>query len=176
MRDDLLVTKFLKSGSEEAFTHLYEKHIADLDRTAMLLCNHNKDLARDCLQETWIVVVRKLPGFKWNSTLKTWMTAILINIVRRQSVKEQRHTYRELQPEDEISAASNVEWMDLSEAVSKLPLGYREVLILHDVEGYTHKEIAGMLEIAEGTSKSQLFNARRLVRKFLNEKTNFTHE
>ena len=62
---------------------------------------------------------------------------------------------------------TSIDMIDLEKALSKLPTGYREILLLHDLEGYKHHEIAELLGIKDGTSKSQLFNARRMMRKFL---------
>jgi RNA polymerase sigma-70 factor (ECF subfamily) len=97
--------------------------------------------------------------------LKTWLTGILINRVRELKREHNRHNEEELP--DEWPAAINArpgDRIDLEQAVARLPDGYRYVLVLHDVEGYTHEEISALLEISVGTSKSQLYHARRAVR------------
>ena len=136
---------------------------------ALRLSGNNNDTAEELIQETWVRAIHKLSSFQWKSSLLTWLTGILINLNRERF----RSQIRERLTEDlthEIEAYNDeIDVMDLEAAIASLPQGCREILILHDVEGYKHREIAELLGIEEGTSKSQLFYARRAIRKYLNK-------
>ncbi len=101
----------------------------------------------------------------WKSSLRTWLSGVLINCAREQS--RQQNNRREEELVDDFPATIDQRLGDritLEEVILRLPDGYRHVLTLHDVEGYTHEEISGLLDISVGTSKSQLHNARRAIR------------
>jgi len=140
--------------------------------------------AEDVVQEAWTRAVQRLPGFEWRSSLSTWLQSIVINCARErwrvatwESLDdpgrldtEERRTVRtpHRAPRTGHRAQGTGhgvgETIDLERAIAALPEGYRAVLVLHDVEGYTHLEIAALCGISEGTSKSQLFHARRALR------------
>lgn len=133
---------------------------------ALRLCDSGTD-ANDAIQDTWIRACAVLSRFEWKSSLKTWLTGILINCIREQSRKN-RH--REEQLPDDLPENIDVtpgEQLNLEQAIARLPVGYRQVLLLHDLEGYTHDEIGALLDISAGTSKSQLHYARRAIRTLL---------
>jgi RNA polymerase sigma-70 factor (ECF subfamily) len=125
--------------------------------------------SEDVVQETWIRAADRLSGFRWESQFATWLTGISVNLCRDRLRRDARR--QELQPLDgvelHVRAGRHEDRIDLERAIALLPAGYREVLILHDVEGFTHGEIGERLGIAEGTSKSQLFFARRAMRSLL---------
>jgi len=129
-----------------------------------LMAGHTAD-AEDVVQETWQRAATRLRGFEWNAALATWLTSILINCTRER--RRARPLVR-ADPAHLSLAPAPIRQpdpvIDLERAIAALPAGYRDVLILHDVEGYTHDEIAALLGIATGTSKSQLFHARRAMR------------
>lgn len=139
---------------------------------AYRLTGRNDRAADELIQDTWIRAIKKLESFKHKSTLTTWLIGILININRENfKAKIREKVYEDLSVEDPALTTENrIDLMDLESAIESLPNGYRQILILHDVEGFRHKDISEMLEISEGTSKSQLFQARRAIRKYLNEK------
>lgn len=170
--DKELADQFVKSRSEEAFRALYRLKTPGLYRLALHLCRHDQYLAEEAIQEMWIIGIRKLKDFQWRSTLQTWLTAILINVVRSQQRKHpQQDDYeKSIQGKENVEIPAVFTAYDLREAISRLSDGYQQVIILHDIEGYTHKEIGEMLNINEGTSKSQLFQARKAVRTYLSEK------
>ena len=170
MDDRKLVDDFLRGGSEKAFIALYRAKTPHLYRMALRL-SQDEDQAGELLQEMWITAIRRLGSFEWRSTLKTWLTGILINIHRSKTRKTMETINDEQLEQTEFyeTAQSLATVADLEAAISSLPPGYREILILHDVEGYKHRDIAEMLGIGEGTSKSQLFYARKRIRQFLNE-------
>lgn len=167
--DRQLVSDFLDSRSERAFRQLYREKTPPLYRMALRLTAFNDFEAEELVQKMWIIAIRKLETFNWQSTLKTWLTGILVNLNRddikkaqsKKKAQEQMFVTRE-------SESTIIAGFDLENALSKIPIGYRKVIILHDIEGYQHKEIAALLNINEGTSKSQLFQARRAMRQHLN--------
>lgn len=165
--DKALVLKFLKSKNEKYFTLLYKKYADTTYRLALFLTGHDPLLTDDLVQETWIVIVEQLSTFRWKSSLKTWISGILINKFR-QNLRKNR-PYSELAPEMRVTSPYDSEIMDLQQAILSLPMGYREVIVMHDLEGFKHREIAEILNIKEGTSKSQLFMARQQMRKFLTD-------
>ena len=167
MEDRQLVTRFLQTRSESAFRQLYKSKTPHLYRMALRLTG-DTDLSEELIQQTWVTAIRKLAGFEWRSELRTWLTGILINLYRNLRREDEKEVELETVPEPSIPA-SGFTVIDLEAAIRHLPPGYRQIIILHDVEGYTHKEVAGLLDISEGTSKSQLFHARKAIREFLND-------
>jgi RNA polymerase sigma-70 factor (ECF subfamily) len=123
-------------------------------------------LAEDVLQETWVRAVAGLPRFRRDSTLRTWLTGIALRCCHEARRAEPASVADEAAPAPAQAPADDSR-LDLEQAVGELAPGRREVLLLHDVEGFTHAEIAALLEIDEGTSKSQLSRARRQVRERL---------
>src|SRR5207237_4547707 len=121
--------------------------------------------AEDVVQDTWIQATRALARFRWEASFGSWLTGIGLNRAREVLRVRGRHATVELD-DDVLSGKSphSHERIDLERAIELLPDGYRTVLVLHDIEGFTHEEIATRLEIATGTSKSQLAHARRAMR------------
>ncbi|UII32036.1 RNA polymerase sigma factor [Fulvivirga ulvae] len=168
-----LADQFLKNRSEEAFRELYRQKTPGLFRLALHLCRQDQYLAEEAIQEMWIIGVKKLKDFQWRSSLQTWLTGILINVVRayqKRHMKQQGDLEESLKAKESVVLPTIFTSYDLREAIGRLPDGYQQVIILHDIEGYTHKEIGQMLDVNEGTSKSQLFYARKAVRTYLSEK------
>jgi RNA polymerase sigma-70 factor (ECF subfamily) len=169
--DRSLVAEFLRSRSESAFRDLYAAHTPRLYLSLLRLAGGRESEAQDLLQETWIRAVKGLAAFRWESAVSTWLFGIGLN-AWREAARERRREAVPLETLPEGVAASpeagaEAGGLDLELAVRRLPDGYREVLVLHDIEGYTHEEIANLLGIAPGTSKSQLSRARENVRRRL---------
>lgn len=120
--------------------------------------------AEDAVQETWTRAVRALPGFRWECSLRTWLSGITVNCCR-ELVRRRGPLATDAAPEPVTPSPTGVR--ELESMLAALPDGYREVLVLHDVEGYTHEEIGRLLEIHPGTSKSQLSRARRTLRAWI---------
>jgi len=162
-----LVSAFLGSRDEGAFRALYRAHTPALHRIARRLQRGDTRAADDVIQTTWIRAIGRLEEFRWRSSLRTWLIGILINC-SRESLRERSGPAASR--EDGTGARAPLEHetrperIDLERAIAALPDGYRDVLILHDIEGHGHREIAGLLGISEGTSKSQLSHARAAVR------------
>lgn len=167
--DRELVQAVLKDGDERAFRELYRRHTPRLYLLVLRLLGHSEMDAEDAVQETWVRAVKELATFRWEAAIGTWLGAIGCNVARDQLRKRKRQEDRELTP-GFIATVSlqSPENVDLEQAISRLPEGYRTVLVMHDIEGFTHEEIGTALGIAPGTSKSQLFGARRSLRAMLN--------
>jgi RNA polymerase sigma-70 factor, ECF subfamily len=171
--DSNLIQAFLKDRSEPNFIPLYQRFALDLFRMAMHLTKYSRQSAEDIVQETWIVAIQKMDGFNHQSSLKTWLIGILINKWREKNrieIRNENNTTLEVNTSEQqlqYTMDSQIQILDLKASINQLPEGYRQILILHDVEGYKHHEIAQTLGISEGTSKSQLFQARKAMRKRL---------
>ena len=167
IEDKILVKSFLLTRSEMVFRQLYRKHTLAVYRLALQLTNKNMQSTEDIIQEAWVRAIEKLPQFEWNSSFKTWLSGIVINCCR-----EHMRTKNFCLPGEYVEPESKTIFyhprIDLQNALAMLPVGYREVLLLHDLEGYKHAEISLVLGISEGTSKSQLYHARRAIKKLLN--------
>jgi RNA polymerase sigma-70 factor (ECF subfamily) len=173
-KDRELVARFLRRQDEMSFLELYRRHAPSLNQMIVRLLRGFEDDVEDVIQITWIRAIERLSEFRWESTLRTWLTGIAINCSREHIRRSSRiRTLRfndALNPEPSRKIERPIDRIDLEHAIAKLPDGYREVLILHDIEGFTPSEIAAFLNIEEGTSKSQLSRARGVVRSILTEK------
>lgn len=167
-----LVTRFLESRSEEAFRDLYAAHSGYLYCLALRLTGGRASDSEEIVQEAWIRTIRRIERFQWKSALRTWMAGIVINCWRELNKRQQRIRRKlngssELLEEPRTRPHGVDERLDLERCLAALPAGLREVLILFDVQGFTHNEIAEWLDIAPGTSKSRLFEARKEMRRQL---------
>ncbi len=132
----------------------------------------NEDDAKDMLQECLIKVFQKGKEFRFEGSLEGWIRRISVNTCL-DHIKKRRLTFSEditnLEiPEDKTWGASSLEYNDLLKLLYQLPVGYRLVFNLYAMEGFTHAEIAEMLQISENTSKSQLFKARQWLKSKIN--------
>jgi len=169
LTDRWLVGKFLAQRDERSFHQLYRRHTPALYQSTLRLVGWNVHDAEDVVQEAWIKAVEKLEAFRWESSLRTWLSGIAINCCR-ELYRRRSGQHETVLPEEMEQTASRIgelERIDIERAIASLPDGYRQVLVLHDIEGYTHEEIGSMLDIEIGTSKSQLSRARTAMRKTL---------
>ena len=163
-----------QAGDVNAFAELYARHSSRIFSLAARMAG-SPETGEDLLQEIFLQAYRKVGGFKGDAAIGTWLYRLALNhcldFVQSRQARMAKAT-------DAIDAdgyspglaaprETPAERIDLERAVQKLPPGCREVFVLHDVEGYEHKEIATMLGIAEGTSKSQVFKARMKLRALL---------
>jgi RNA polymerase sigma-70 factor (ECF subfamily) len=129
------------------------------------------DLAQDYAQEAWIRAIRALPTFRGDARFSTWLHRIAVNAALQALRKAETRTKREAPAPAEVPVApvhtDTLLRKRLEQALDSLPEGMRQVLILHDVEGFTHEEIGDALGVTSGTSKSQLFKARAKMRALL---------
>jgi len=156
-------------GAERA---LYDAHV---DRVFRLVYRMAGDLdrAQDWVQETFIRAFDRLAGFRGESALSTWLCSIAISVSLNGLRQVRRARDREVGLDDAgplghqpIQANPDLRTR-LGQAIEALPDGYRAVFVMHDVEGYTHDEIARALGVQTGTSKAQLFRARARLREAL---------
>jgi len=154
------------TGGEDAFRTLYRAHTPALYALALRLTGCDQNEAEDLVQETWVRASRNMSAFRGESALRTWLCGVLVN-VRRERV---RSAWRMVDAPDfePVSPPRDDRAFDLERAIAALPDGARDIFVLHEVYGYAHREIAEMLGVVEGTSKSQLARARELLRKSLN--------
>ncbi|MEE8061335.1 MAG: RNA polymerase sigma factor [Gemmatimonadales bacterium] len=130
------------------------------------------ELADEVTQDVFVRAWQKLHTFRGEAAFGTWLHRLAINVIlaRRGSLGKQRQRFTDSETPLEMMATRAVEpgvGLDLENALARLPDGARQVFVLHDVEGYRHEEIANMLGLAEGTSKSQLHRARMALRQHL---------
>ncbi len=147
---------------------LYDRYKKAMYTLAYRITN-DFELADEALQDAFLNVFRNLSKFRRESTLGAWIKTIVV----RTSIKTLKKKVSFESFEDYKSEGDMIDWSDhlamdyLEKAIKSLPEGYRAVFVLIEVEGYAHKEVAKMLEISEGTSKSQLFHAKRKLRDLL---------
>ena len=160
------------NGDEAALRALWTRHAPHIDMVVRRLVGTDLDLAADIAQEVWIQIFRALPSYRGDAQFGTWAHRIAVN----RTLNALRKTRRLASIETEVDEASAVSEPDtdrsfvaqsIDEAAAKLSPGARTVFLMHDVEGYTHEEIAAELGITPGGSKSQLFKARTKLRKLL---------
>ena len=164
--DKRLIDKCLKND-RMAQKDLFEKYYTAMFNIAFRIVRE-EDLAYDVVQETFIIVFNNLHRFQFRSTLGVWIRKILV----REAVRKVKwKTGNEQELKEEIK--DPVVWPDdftgeyLHKAIMALPDGYRLVFTLVEIEGYSHKEVAQMMNISEGTSKSQLYYAKKNLQKKL---------
>ena len=157
-------------GDPSAFERLYRTHVARIHSLTrrMLSAQEADEVTQDIFVRTW----QKLGQFRGESAFSTWLHRLAVNVVieRRRSFAIQRGRMSD-DPDalDMLTVAPGRADLkvDFESAIDQLPPGAREIFVLHDVEGYKHREIAVLLGIATGTSKRQLHRARMLMRKHL---------
>jgi RNA polymerase sigma-70 factor (ECF subfamily) len=132
---------------------------------------NNEEDAADALQEAFMEVFRSLKNYRGASSLGAWIKTIVI----RTGLAKQKTVYlfepmtECIQDNQTITWDENLTGEYLEKAIRKLPAGYRNVFLLFEVEGYTHREVAQLVGIAEGTAKSQLFQAKKMLQRLLKE-------
>ena len=170
--DRELVDAVLSRGDEAAFRELYRRHTPRLLALVARLLARGDDEAEDVVQEVWIHAFESLGRFEWNSSFATWLTGVGLNRVRDRIRKygRSRESALEVVPEVAVARALHEERVDLERMIARLPDEQRMVLVLHDVEGMKHREIAEHLDIPEGTSKTLLFNAHHRLRAMISGK------
>ena len=165
--DDDLLDAFARDRSERAFLALYDRHAPAMYALACRLMG-TRDDAADALQEAWLRIIPRLAQFRRESSLRTWLCGFIVNCCRERFRGPLFEAVTETATASVSSvAAYHLRDLDLERALAALSPGYRAVVVLHDIEGYTHREIAEALGIDEGTSKSQLSRGRGALRRML---------
>src|SRR6266568_1015209 len=169
-----------KQGDAEAFEFLYNLH----KRRVYSLClrmTGNTAAAEDLTQEAFLQLFRKIGTFSGESAFSTWLHRMSVNVVLMQLRKKslpvvpidetmegvEEGTVRKEPGAPDERLAGSIDRLHLQRAVDELPPGYRRIFVLHDVEGYEHNEIAGLVGCSIGNSKSQLHKARLKLRELL---------
>lgn len=163
-----------QAGDVVAFETLYRQHAARIYSLACRMAGSPED-GEDLLQEIFLQVYRKLGSFKGDAAIGTWLYRLALNhcldYVRSRHARMNKLT-ETLDAESSFEPTARrdtpIARLDLERALERLPDGCREAFVLHDVEGFDHKEVGKLLGIAEGTSKSQVFKARMKLRTLLN--------
>lgn len=172
MENDQLIVQRAISGDQAAMRALWARHAPHIDVVVRRLVGQDPDLAADIAQDVWIQIFRALPSFRGDSQFSTWAHRIAVNRTLNALRRSKRLAALETDVEDdsasvEPEAERALLAATIEEAAAKLSPGARTVFLLHDVEGYTHEEIAKELGITAGGSKSQLFKARAKLRVML---------
>ncbi len=159
------------NGDESALRAIWTQHAPRIDALVRRLVG-DPDQAADVAQEVWIQIFRALPGYRGDSQFSTWAHRIAVNRTLNALRSLRRVSKAEVDIEEDTSMVEHdgdrsMLAQTIDEAVQKLSPGARHVFVLHDVEGYTHEEIAIELGITSGGSKSQLFKARAKLRRLL---------
>lgn len=177
--DRRLVDRYLRTRDERTFRTLYRRHTPQLFAMALRLLNGSAEDAEDVIQEVWITASQRLVVFRWESTLATWLSGIALNCARnryRRNVTAQSEVADVAAIPAPAPIGGSIDAIDMENALGRLPDGYREVLLLHDGMGFRHKDVAGVLDITVGTSKSQLSRARGAMRRLLTGTGERSHE
>jgi RNA polymerase sigma-70 factor (ECF subfamily) len=176
--NDLTKKAPLTDEEQKVFQELYQTH----HRRVYSICHRmtrDTSEAEDLTQEVFVHLFRALGSFRGESAFTTWLHRLTVNHVlmhfRKRKVRTVQTTEDGELPDPALAGSHDhrrmniIERILLSEVIAKLPDGYREALVLHDIEGFEHKEIAEMKGRTEGTSKSQLHKARRALRALLTQ-------
>ena len=156
----------LRSGEERALEGLYRLHAGRVYALGLRLTS-DPGRAEELVQDVFLQVWRRIGSFEGRSRFGTWLYRLAVNRALDAMRKGGRGKQEWLEPEalERTTPDTGLEMtMDLESAIATLPERARVVFVLHDVEGYRHEEIAALSGIAPGTSKAQLFRARRLLR------------
>ena len=169
--------RLLTDGERQTFHELYMKHHRDVYGICLRMTRDVSE-AEDLTQDVFVHLFRTIGSFRGESLFSTWLHRLTVNIVLmhfRKRAKAERTTESGELPVQVAAGSQHPEKMRivdrilLSEVIAKLPDGYREAIILHDIQGLEHKEIAEMKGRAEGTSKSQLHRGRAMLRTLINQ-------
>lgn len=164
------------SGDRRAFERLYRAHV---DRVFSICVRMSGSRVRgeELTQDVFVRVWEKLPLFRGESAFSTWLHRVAVNVALNDRKVQGRERARVVEPDDHeqdagaaagsVPAEPVAERLDLEAAIAQLPPGARKVFVLHDVEGFTHEEIAEEMGVTPGGTKSQLHRARMLLREAL---------
>lgn len=170
VEQDAVDATLAAAGDALAFERLYHRHAGRIFSLARRMINPEE--AEDATQAVFIRAWEKLGSFRGEAAFGTWLHRLAVNVMlarrERLGVERKRFLEDEAAVDRLRTRPARLELsMDFEEAVGRLPEGARRVFVLHDVEGYKHEEIAGMLGIVPGTSKAQLHRARMALRGWL---------
>ena len=178
---DFDLTQAAATGDMAAFEEIYQRHHRRVYSICLRMLQ-NAFEAEDLTQDVFIQLYRKVGSFRGDSAFTTWLHRMTVNQVlmhfRKRNVKYEKTTEEGETPDQIVAGTSDpdrmpiVDKIALENAIDQLPTGYKNVFVLHDVEGFEHEEVARILGCSVGTSKSQLHKARLKLRKLLKKKAN----
>jgi RNA polymerase sigma-70 factor (ECF subfamily) len=164
------------SGDRRAFERLYRAHVDRVFSICVRMCG-SRVRGEELTQDVFVRVWEKLPTFRGESAFPTWLHRVAVNVALNDRKVQSRERTRRAEPDEDsrdeagalgsVAAAPVGERLDLEAAIALLPPGARKVFVLHDVEGFTHEEIAQEMGVTPGGTKSQLHRARMLLREAL---------
>jgi RNA polymerase sigma-70 factor (ECF subfamily) len=170
--EDRLIER-CKAGDIRAFEDLYRKYGRRLYGLCLRMSGSRED-AEELMQDVFVVLLGKIGSFRGDAKFSTWLYRIAVNVCISR-LRKRRSDQVSIDDEEggplEIPAPSSpvIQRALLKRAIANLPAGYRAVVIMHDIQGFNHKEIAGIMGISVGASKSQLFKARRRLRRMIEQ-------
>ena len=175
--------RLAQQGNAEAFERLYQLHSRRVYSLCLRMVSNTAE-AEDLTQEAFLQLFRKIGTFRGESAFSTWLHRLAVNVVLMRLRKKTAivSSLDEMTEPDEESSgprrdfggpdlrlAGSIDRMNLQRAIEQLPQGYKSVFVLHDMQGYEHNEIAGIMGCSIGNSKSQLHKARMRLRELLHE-------
>jgi RNA polymerase sigma-70 factor, ECF subfamily len=161
-----------RSGDVDAFEMVYRAHAIAVHALCLRMSG-DRAVARDLVQDVFVRAWERLPSFRGQSSLATWLHRLAVNVVLEKWRSAKRDALRMIDDPDGVAFDAPMVQTDLDSAMeiegamARLPAGARAVFVLHEIEGYSHEEIAVMTGIAPGTARTQLFRARRALAKML---------
>ena len=176
--DDNELARKASEGDAAAFEELYHRHFRRVYSLCLRMLS-NPTEAEDMTQEVFTHLYNKIGSFRGESAFTTWLHRLTVNQVlmhfRRRSARPEEITEEGETPVQIVRGTENprsmpiIDRIALEKAIAQLPPGYRTVFVLHDVEGHEHEEIARIMGVSEGTSKSQLHKARLKLRNLIRQ-------
>lgn len=162
-------------GNPEMQKLLYDLYSSKMYGVCLRYAENAED-ANDVMQEGFIKVYRSLPKFRAEGSFEGWIRRIFVNTsIEHYRKKTKKYNITEVQEntieDNELSALDSLATKDILNIINELSPGYKQVFNMHVVEGYSHKEIAEILGITEGTSKSQLARAKGVLKKIIETRT-----
>jgi RNA polymerase sigma-70 factor (ECF subfamily) len=164
------------AGEAAAERAIYEAHVDRIYRLAYRLAG-DPDLADDYTQETFLRAFDRLPSFRGEAALSSWVHAIAVSVIfngLRGLRRRRKHEtgWENIEPAADRRRGADIDLQrQLTQAIDSLPDDLRVVFIMHDMEGYRHREIASALGVPEGTSKARLLRAKRILRRAIARET-----
>lgn len=164
--DSRLIRRFLR-GDEHAFRVLHARHSPRLRAVLRRVLGRDNDDLDDIVQDTWLASCRAMPSYRGESAFFTWLATVGIRAAYRRALREDPAGAPNADDLEAPPSPDPLAAVDLERALAKLPARERAVVILHDVEGFNHDEIAVQLDVAAGTSRNTLMRARATLRRLL---------
>ena len=177
------VIRLAQRGDSSAFERLYRMHSRRVYSLCLRMVGNTAE-AEDLTQEAFLQLFRKISSFRGESAFSTWLHRLSVNVVLMKLRKKrmpETSLEEATEPDEEsggprrdfgtadLQLTGSVDRVHLQRAVEQLPPGYKAIFVLHDVQGYEHNEIAGIMGCSIGNSKSQLHKARMRLRELLHE-------